>query len=756
MDNRQIVSQHNFRIGVFDVEPARNLVSNNDEVQTLEPRIMDVLCVLASEPGEVHTRESLIERIWQVEYGGDESLTRAIGVLRKTFRDAGEDAEYIETITKRGYRLTQPVTVLEASPRSAVPVSDPSGYRRRKGLFAGFTAVVLIIAAFVGYSVLSEGNKQTPTETNASAGVGKTEQISIAVLPFDDFSEGKDQEYFANGIAEELLNVLAGVDGLRVTSRTSSFTFKNDDTNIVEIADVLNVGHILVGSVRKSETTIRISVQLIDAASDQQMWSQTYDRPLSTENLFETQDDIAEAIVSELKGQLSIDENLRGSRQIPLEAYELYLRSRYQMNKRLPDSIRAGIVGFKQVTEMAPEFAPAYSGLVDSYVSMMRYAGNNEAEMIKLMEDSYARAFELAPNSAEVLTSATYIKPSLEERLVYADRAIAVNPNYAFAYHRRGRILMRLGRHEEALVTMQKGRELDPLSNLMMILVFYLQEKMGDRDAALQTAKEHIKLHPDTPFGYTHIALLQIDEADYPGAHATLKDAQALNPEFPKMQRLLALVYTQVGMLDHALAVAKSPGDQAFALIASGNAEAARKISDDTVMGTWPGYTEIGFAYYRLGDFSQAYPRLVALDQEIRMLDRLIDRRDAKSIAIMADVYRREGDPDADFMIAKLAATVEGKDPADFRLPHLFTTSGDLEFLKGNYEAGIKMYAKAADLGLPEAGAQYMRFPGVDEIRDKPEWKIVEKHLQNNAAKYRAEIEAQLANPKPNWKLPKE
>jgi hypothetical protein len=129
----------------------------------------------------------------------------------------------------------------------------------------------------------------------------------------------------------------------------------------------------------------------------------------------------------------------------------------------------------------------------------------------------------------------------------------------------------------------------------------------------------------------------------------------------------------------------------------------------------------------------------------------MVDRRDAQALAAMADVYQRQGDPDADLMIAKLAEAVEGKDPADFRLPHLFTASGNLEFLKGNFDAGIKMYAKAADLGLPEAGTEYMRIPGIDEIRDKPEWKLVEKHLQGNAAKYRAEIEGQLANPKPEW-----
>ena len=745
MDHRQTLDQHNFRIGFFDIEPARNLVSSYDEVQSLEPRIMDVLCALASEPGKVHTRDSLIERVWQVEFGADESLTRAIGVLRKTFRDAGEDDEYIETISKRGYRLTQPVTTLEGSSLSAVTVSGLSVGRRGKGFFAGLTVVVLFVAAFIGFSVFSPANKETPTEINASVGAGEGEIISIAVLPFDDFSEDEDQEYFANGISEELLNVLARVDGLRVASRTSAFSFKDRESNITQIAEALNVGHILEGSVRKSGNTLRITAQLIDATTDQQVWSQTYDRPLSAENLFEIQDDIAKAIVGELRGPLSITASYEGSRTASLAAYELYLRSRYQSNKRLPDHLRAAVIGFKQVIELDPEYAPAYSGLGEAYILMWSYAGADWKEMTDLAAPYFERALALAPNSAEVLTTAAANERDIEKALILTERAIAANPNYAPAYHRRGRLLMITGQHEQALATLQKGLMIDPLSTIILYHIASLQNNLGDRETALQTANDNIKLNPDSPFGYTNVALMKIDEGDYPGAHALLKDAESLNPNDNHTNRLLSLIYTQVGLFNHALLVAKRTESRAFALIASGDAEAARKISDDEINGT-------GEAYYRLGDFSKASPDLRQLADRIHLIDRLVDRRTANTLAVIADVYQREGDAEADLLIAKLATIIEGKDPSEFRLPYHFTTSGDLEFLKGNLEAGIKMYASAADFGLAEAGTEFMRFPGIDEIRDMPEWKRVEKSLQNNAAKSRAQIEAQLADPAPNWR----
>jgi len=147
------------------------------------------------------------------------------------------------------------------------------------------------------------------------------EKISIAVLPFEDFSSDKDQDYFAKGISEELLNVLARIDGLRVSSRTSSFAFKERNASTGEIAEALNVKHILEGSIRKSGATLRITAQLIKTENDEHMWSETYDRPLTAENIFAIQDEIAAAIVAELKGRLSIGETEESDRTASLEAY---------------------------------------------------------------------------------------------------------------------------------------------------------------------------------------------------------------------------------------------------------------------------------------------------------------------------------------------------------------------------------------------------------------------------------------------------
>lgn len=164
--------------------------------------------------------------------------------------------------------------------------------------------------ALVGVLIIGgQFRSSAPANPDAAPSLAQSNKIdgqSIAVLPFEDFSPDKDQAYFADGIAEELLNVLAQVDGLRVASRTSAFTFKARESSISEIATALNVGHILEGSVRKSGETLRITAQLIDTNTDEHLWSETYDRPLTAENIFEIQDEISQAIVLELNGRLDL------------------------------------------------------------------------------------------------------------------------------------------------------------------------------------------------------------------------------------------------------------------------------------------------------------------------------------------------------------------------------------------------------------------------------------------------------------------
>jgi TolB-like protein len=299
---------------------------------------------------------------------------------------------------------------------------------------------------------------------------------SVAVLPFVNMSADKDQEYFSDGISEELLNVLVRVEGLRVPSRTSSFTFKGSDKKVTEIGRELNVDHVLEGSVRKSGNRIRVTAQLIDVNTDSHLWSETYTREL--DDIFIVQDEIAQAIVGALKVTLSGEEqqSIASHSTINVEAYNKYLLGRYLWNQRDIESLQAGIEPLREAVEIDPDYDQAWAALADSYVLIPEYTigqvdGSNAdiiAENVTKAREAADKALAINPDSARALTARAY------GRFVYgydfegaeADfkRALELEPSYATARQWYGEMLAAMRRTDEALEQLDIAARLDPKS----------------------------------------------------------------------------------------------------------------------------------------------------------------------------------------------------------------------------------------------------------------------------------------------------
>ena len=573
------------------------------------------------------------------------------------------------------------------------------------------------------------------------------EKPSIAVLPFEDFSSNQDQEYFANGISEELLNVLARIDGLRVSSRTSSFAFKGRGASTGEIAEALNVKHILEGSIRKSGATLRITAQLINAANDEHMWSETYDRPLTAENIFAIQDEIAAAIVAELKGRLSIGVTEATDRTTSLEAYQLYLRAREQMQLRLPDTLNAAAQGYKHVIALDSEFAPAYAGLAVTYLLMPEYTGLDEDEAIALARPYVERALELAPNSAEALTAAASLaldQFKIQDGLDYTKKAIAANPNYVLAYHRQGLAYGSLGQNEKAMASFEKALELDPLSAVLLGNLGYYQEALGNLAAARATHEKNIRYNPTSMQGYFGLGMIKYGNGDYVGAHTLFKDAQALNPEKSTTRSVLRNIYVDVGLFDQAIPYAQTPDEKGTLLVMRGDLEAARNLvaeNPDTA-------TSLAFL---LGDTAAAYPELRKQVSKVNLLAFPVSQDLADDMVLIAMIFQEQSDPDGQILIDKLGVYFAGKTPADFTNGDALLGAGLLAVANGQTEQALPWFERMADVGFAWAGIENVSFLGMDKLRQYPKWLAIEKRLNANAAKHRALIEAQLANPKPNW-----
>ncbi len=588
---------------------------------------------------------------------------------------------------------------------------------------------------------LVEGSEGTSKDADTTPGP------SIAVLPFEDFSSEGNQEYFAKGISEELLNVLARIDGLRVASRTSSFALKDRDASMDEIAEALNVGHILEGSIRKAGATLRITAQLIDTANDEHLWSETYDRPLTAENIFAIQDEIAAAIVGNIKGRLSVAQTSEAAKTASLEAYELYLRAREQMIKRLPDTLRAAVEGFQQVIALDPGFAPAYAGLADTYLLMRYYTDMSEEESLSLAKPHVARALELAPDSAEALTSAALfanaeIRP--EEAVALAERAIVANPNYADAFLRKGNAYSALGDLDKALIVFQKARALDPLSPVILANIADVHLALGNRGAAKQIYRDLARWNPDSPFGQGGLGSMLFEDGDLAGAHSLYKDAQALNPDAAQVQSTLVEIYGYVGLLDKAEAVARSTDDRALNYFLRGDNSSALALFDAD-----PDNAIKGFFLYFMGNYSAAYADIQARKAQINWAERQLDPSYLTTFASVAFIYQHAGDAEAEVLVEKFDAHLGTNGPVDNLLVEELQAGAIVQMVKNKPKKAYDWIDAFLDRGF--ADNTFLRNPAFDDLRDTPEFAAREKRMAENVARHRAAIEAQLANPKENW-----
>jgi serine/threonine-protein kinase len=291
---------------------------------------------------------------------------------------------------------------------------------------------------------------------------------SVAVIPFINMSDDKQNEYFSDGISEELLNVLVRIKSLRVPSRTSSFTFKNSDKNLSEIGRELGVDHVLEGSVRKAGNRIRVTAQLIDVRTDTHIWSETYTREL--DDIFAVQDEIAQSIVDSLKLTLTVEDNqsLNTHSTNDVEAYNKYLLARHLWNQRTPQSLLAAARSLNEAVAMDPDYDQAWSALADVYVLIPEYGAGTIEKYIPLAREAVARALEINPQSARAFATSGYYKAVFDYDWEGAnedfERAILLEPGYASAHQWYGEILNMQGRLEEALWQLQLARNADPLS----------------------------------------------------------------------------------------------------------------------------------------------------------------------------------------------------------------------------------------------------------------------------------------------------
>ena len=341
---------------------------------------------------------------------------------------------------------------------------------------------------------------------------------SIAVLPFVNMSPDKDQEYFADGISEEILNALVKVTKLRVAGRTSSFSFKNSDNNIKEIGEILNVSHILEGSVRKQGNQVRITAQLIKADDGFHLWSDTYDGSL--DNIFDLQEDISRKVTSNLKILLELEtgERLASKMTSSVDAYDLFLRGRQLVAKRFGSSIPDGIALLEQAVELDPKFAEAWAALAEAEAVSPDYIPIDYNASIMRAKAHIKTAIALNENLALPYAVAGLLMDDEGDylgQLAALQKALALEPNNALTIRWLGSSYMILGRFDKALPLIERAYSLDPLSSTNSYNMGTVNFSLGN----LEEAKRYFNIHSNLGGRVSRLGLFILDEqGDHAGA----------------------------------------------------------------------------------------------------------------------------------------------------------------------------------------------------------------------------------------------
>jgi TolB-like protein/Tfp pilus assembly protein PilF len=353
--------------------------------------------------------------------------------------------------------------------------------------------------------------------------VADTGRLSIAVLPFVNMSADPEQEYFSDGIAEELLNLLAKVPDFQVAGRTSSFAFKGKNEDLRVIADKLGVENILEGSVRKEGNRVRVTAQLVKADSGFHLWSETYDRELSS--IFALQDELATAVVNALKttllGETAEPVIIASTAASSAEAYDLYLKGRFQWHIRSPESLAKAVDHFQQAIELDPNYAKAYTGLSDAYQFSTQYSDMDLTDAAEKSERLIEKAFELEPNLPEAWASLGLMESNRFEPEAARDallKAVDLNPNDAMVHMWLGSEYIVLGDPVKGLELYQRAREIDPLHPTVLSNISNTLSLVGRQDDAMEAARELAELYPERGIGQYRAAIVaarsgRLDEA---------------------------------------------------------------------------------------------------------------------------------------------------------------------------------------------------------------------------------------------------
>jgi adenylate cyclase len=561
-----------YRIADLTLDTGRRLLLRDAAPISLGPLTYQLLLTLVEAAPNVVSHDELVRSIWGGRGVTPETISQRVKLLRDALSDDPANPRYVEGVRGHGYRLLPSVEIV------AVPDTAPRRTPAKRVVRTAIALSLLVVAAVVAWIVV----------TTSASTRGTREGTAIAVLPFADLSEARDQQYLADGIAEEILNLLSKGTSLRVIARTSSFSFRDKNADIGSIAGALQVTHILEGTVRKAGERVRVTVRLVDASDGTRLWSESYDRPVG--DMLALQTDVARSVAAELKANLQSAANFP-ARRVNAEAYELYLQGQQKFREwRYAEAARY----FERAIAIDAEFIPASYGLGLTYVLQVVDVQVPVAQNRDKLAEVVSRGLRLAPNDPGLLAlSAQLARYDGDLRLAEQRFATALQRDPSNSTVRILYSVFKLdqGDPEEALRLIRLSLEIDPFNPITYVVVWASHLDLWHEKEAMAAAVDY--LEHSAPFDTTGNVMIGMTKlllaGDVAGIVGDIKKGQE-RMRFPGTTAWLPLFYYLIDDLpagDAAMELARLSlwngwwihHAEVYRAVAHGNIDEARRLA---------------------------------------------------------------------------------------------------------------------------------------------------------------------------------
>jgi TolB-like protein/DNA-binding winged helix-turn-helix (wHTH) protein/Tfp pilus assembly protein PilF len=550
--------------GPYQLDPNQRLLFHGSAPVPLTPKALETLIVLVEKRGELVTKEELLTRVWPDTFVEEGTVVRNVSFLRKALGESCDGQEYIETHSKRGYRFVAQVHEIEQAQvpikKTEIVETDSASAQSkedkvpgvRSSLSKSLVALAIAIVVFgAGTVVFLRWRSSVPTPPG---------KLMLAVLPFENLSTDRDQDYLGDGLTEELITQLGSLnpERLAVIARTSAIAYRNARTNVHDIGRELKVDLLLEGTVRRDGDRIRVSTQLVRVSDQSTLWTANYDRELR--DVLAVESDVARSVASQIALRLSSEQSSRlaDARPVDAQAYELYLKGRLFWNRRTPESIDKAIDLLQRAIARDPSYARAHAALADCYVILSIYrTAKPVVESLKVAQEEANRALELDPTLGEAHATLAYSYlydwnfPAAEAEF---QESLRLTPRYATAHQWYAEYLRMMNRQQEAIAESDRALEIDPLSPIINVEAALPYYYLGQNDKAAAQLLRTIDLDPYFASAHGHLCRVYDARGEYRQALQECLAAKALG-DANWIEDDLARTYVHTGQAEKARAI---------------------------------------------------------------------------------------------------------------------------------------------------------------------------------------------------------